>query len=506
MTAPNSQIGDAHLKLELQKQVDAEKNSFGKVMKKMETLLKTYEHGQAMDTKFKQLQAQKSEEATELIMQMHRENKNLSVEHLLKRHKLALGEIRRRLSLALDIAGRADGEVSTFEELAELKQVELPLLIRDLSNVDDIVNEVPGSYLDIVAKLDKTPREDLTSAEKELVLSEIRKIANMNKPPKPNEVRKNLGKYAGLAILSHMEPEERLNILRELLNEEKTIKIVVSSAASGYLTIEQGVELMKEMAQKNPAFAKNALKAIEVMDSDKFRNFKLQVERLQADAKKSLRRNFGKNYAGKILSLKGAFVWEVGRGWGIVTMLANTLASVDFTQIYKNPAEFAKQSAGLLTNPAFLMGATAVAASAEIISGGIGKGWLTQGLAKIMNDNSKEVAQVKVDKKRDFMRKALGDNSRAAELYFDNAEYIVKQFEKDPKSMKLQDVGIDYKSLDKKFTDKSLGGMSEEEYNELIPQIAASFYDEKVGLGAKTFRAQQKFINEARDAAGLNRF
>ena len=106
----------------------------------------------------------------------------------------------------------------------------------------------------------------------------------------------------------------------------------------------------------------------------------------------------------------------------------------------------------------------------------------------------------------DFVRKSLGDRPRVAELYFKNAEAIEAQFRKDPKKLDLKTLGVDYASLDKKFKDKEMGGMSEEDYNELIPQFAAIFNDDKVGIGRKTAISQKTFINESRDAAGLIKF
>lgn len=505
MAENKSTFTEAQLKSELQAQNEVAKEDFKQVLTKMDALLKTYEHGQAMETQMKRLQKTKSAEATSLIMQMHRENESLDINYLKARHKMALDEIRRRLSLALDISGREEGSVSTFEELAELKQVVLPLAIRDL-DVDKILDEVPVTYLDIVAKLDSKPEKKLSVEEKELVLAEIKKIANMQNPPKANEVRGNISKYPGLALLGHMNPEQRFERMRELLDDQRMIKTIVGTCASNYLTVEQGVELLKEMAKKHPDFSENCSKAIGLIQSKKFGDFKLEVERLGADAAKSLKRNFGKNYAGKLLSLKGAFVWEVGRGWGAVTMLANFLAKVDLTQVYKNPMEFTKQVASLGKDPAFMAGAGALAASAEIISGGFGKGMITQSFLKLIDDSAKENSQVKAEKKLDFVRKSLGDRPRVAELYFMNAEAIEAQFRKDPKKLDLKTLGVDYASLDKKFKDKEMGGMSEEDYNELIPQFAAIFNDDKVGIGRKTAISQKTFINESRDAAGLKQF
>mgnify|MGYP001561429212 CR=1 FL=1 len=46
-----------------------------------------------------------------------------------------------------------------------------------------------------------------------------------------------------------------------------------------------------------------------------------------------------------------------------------------------------------------MAGAGAVAASAEIISGGFGKGMVTQGFLKLIDDSAAENTQVKAERK-----------------------------------------------------------------------------------------------------------
>lgn len=502
MTPDKPTFSTEELKRELREQAKTEKEDFSKVLEKMDILLKTYEHGQGSERKLRLMHNEELVKAEAQILKMKEENQALTMEFLKARYQEKLAKIKQRFALALEISGKDNKEVSNFDELANLNQIDMPLLMRDLQND---AKDVPTSYLEVVRKLEAKPKEKLNPAEKELVTSEIRKIASMKAQPKANEVRKNLGKYAGLAILSHMKSEDRVSIMRELLDEQKTLKIIIATCASNYLTIEQSTELVKEMAKKHPEWSENCMKTMKLLENDKFKSFKVQVENLQGSAKEALRRNFGKNYAGKILSLKGAFVWEVGRGWGMATMAANFLANVDVTNVVKNPAKFAEETGKLLVNPAFTGAASAVAASVEVISGGAGNGLITQTLARLVYDNKEELKQGK-EKAHDFMKQTLGDNRRAAELYFRNAKDIVKQFEKDPKKLDLDTLGINYDALDKNFKDKSLGGMTKEEYNEILPQLALGFYDNTIGLGMKTADLQEKFINEARDKAGLNKF
>lgn len=486
---------------------------------RLDIYMKTHERVEGEENAQIRDYVKRSGQLTYAIKEMARdyeaEKGELDAKLFLDKQAEKLNTLKSLADLALQIAdesGKKDKKqlkISTFEEFANFNALKA-VIDKDMENVVSNgfseAEKVDISYLQVMGKLkDGITFDELPKEEAQIVLAEVRKVSLMP-PIKPNELYTSMHRYPGLLFMNYLNPKDRLNVMKTLLDDKHSLKTIISLTSTNYLSVEQGEELIKILAQNVPDAAPDCLKAMELIGSEKFRAYKLEFEKMKKKAGQALERNLGKNYAGKIGSANGLLVWYGGRIFGVASMALAFATTVDITNIM-HPSKWGQLAGEVgeaMVNPGFILGAGVLGLSVETISGGLGRGFLTKTLGKLLKDKS-ETPEAKREKKTELMKAVITDWRNVSKFYYQNAEKIVDKIslKKNPQDVTLQNLGIAFSTLDPELQKEA---KSEATLNKILQELAVSLYDAEMGIGILTHDQQQRFINGARDSRGLTQF
>lgn len=411
------------------------------------------------------------------VLKLAQESAELDVQYFQKMHEEKLKSILSRMQLAIEMGndspeafGRSFGLLKMGEE-------------KDYLSIVDGIND---------------GRIDENSEKWEKITAMMRSLGKLNLCD-PREALSNTYKYAQFAALALLKPAKRVEVIRSILDDEKSHRIILTLVATNYLTIQQGKEMLEDAARQFPQRKDDFERTLLEIDGDAMVRYKDAVLKEQQDALKTYDRSFHQNYAGKFFSYKTLIGLEAGRYIGLATMAANFLANVSIKELFTDPVKFGKDFAGLLINPAFMAGAVVTGGSLELVTGGFGKGWVSQAFSNLTRDKSLE-EEKKNDLKLKQMQTIIGNHYQICDIFYKYADQI-KELKKDGKPITLTNLGINYDELSpemRKFT--------EAKYNETLPQIADILADEEIGFGLETPGLQRTFLENACEELGVSKF
>ncbi len=440
------------------------------------------ERGEAMVNEIKKIANEKVvSESSKILERQNDEIGETEMHHLDEIHKEEMEKLLSRLSLTIELGqndfGKLDHALGLFR-----------------ATVEEQAGKVNVDYLNILQKLRTDKHEDLTDDDWSHLTGLMRKLATLGKVDVKEAVAET-NKYTGFIILSDLEPAQRVKLLEEMKDDDAYIPLLMKLVAANYLTIAQGTALLEIAGNKKDIEAARA-----DMDSHGMRMYQQDVMKIQLKANDIYQTNFHQNYAGKYLNPQTYLVVKAGQTLGIMTMAANFFANVNFTNLWKDPGEFAKQVGSLATNPAFLLGLGATGLTFEYVSGGIGKGWISQAFAKITSDKSLSPEDA-IEIKRKQMGTIFGNYPDVTEFYYKHCEKI-NELHSQHKAITLKSIGVD---------PSEIKGINKQELEDNLPQFVAILRNEEVFdlSGASIGSAvdlQRDFIDKSRREQGLEVF
>lgn len=453
--------------------------------------IKIKEKGQAVLNQMRNHAQDEIKARTERVLAMRdaqkKEKNDLDTTMLEAKHKEMIDALLKRFHLSMEMGNK---DIASLGKSYSLLQASSAV---DYS--EKTAENIPPDYLEITRKL-KTG-EALNQNENATLEGLIRKVATLEIKD-PREAFGVSNEYAGLVILSELSDVQKMSVLRGVEDEKLFARLIVNLCASAYLSIGQCQELLSEASPKHPDQKQIYIDALSTVDSEGMRKFILDLQGVKAHALKTLDRNFQQNYAGKYLNPQTYLIGKAGQTLGVLTLVANFFANVNPMDAIKNQKQFLKDVAGLGTNPAFLMGLTVTGATVEYISGGFGKGWLSQALSKITEDKSITESE-RIKRRNEQMYTALNNYPEVTEFYYKNSGKIV-QLKNDNKAVTIENMkaaGIKIPEL------KNTSGTV---FENNIFQWANLLYDEEKGFALTGDSTQREFINEGRKAQGLKPF
>lgn len=441
------------------------------------------ERGEAMVNELEKIADEKVyAKSKEILERQATEISENDMHELDKIHKEEMEALLSRLSLALQLG---DNDIAKLDHALGLFRA---------TEVEQ-AGKVSVDYLNILQKLKNGEDIDLESEDGKHLVGLMRKLATLGKVDVRQAVAET-NKYAGFVILSNLDSKQRVDLLKEMKNDDAYIPLLMKLVAANYLTISQGLDLLEIAKNKKDIEAARA-----DMDSHGMRMYQQDVMKIQLKANDIYETNFSQNYAGKYLNPQTYLVVKAGQTLGIMTMAANFFANVTITNLWKDPGKFAEQVGSLGTNPAFLLGLGATGLTFEYVTGGIGKGWISQTFDKITSDSSispEDAEKIKIKQ----MQTIFGNYPDVTKFYFDHCEKI-NELKAQHKEITLKSIGID---------PNESKGTNKKELEDNLPQFLAILTDKEKGFGLEgssigsSVELQRDFINQSRRDQGLDTF
>lgn len=447
-------------------------------LKDIDISISSKERGEAMVMELTKISKHEAYEKAEKILDRQKAEINEAQRgKLLKEYADEMDALIQRLQVVIEVG--SDDFASLDHTLALFRETEV-----------EQAGKVPVNYINIFDKLRKNAK--LTEDDWGHVEGVMRKLATLGKVDVKEAVRET-NKYTGFVILSELSPEQRVTVLERMEDDPAYPSLLMKLVATNYLTIAQGIKLSKNIDPKT----RDLLLAD--MNSDGMRRYQQDVGKIQASAGEVYERNYAQNYAGKYLNPQTYLTVKAGQTLGVLTVVTNFFANVNLTNIWKDPGLFAEQVGSLATNPPFLLGLGVTAGTVEYVSGGFGKGWISQGLQSILKDKSL-AADKKEEAKKKQMEIIFGNYPEVTEFYYKHCDEIL--------SLRAQNKAVTLDALHVNYSkDLQMLGSSKQAFEDNLPQFAEILSsDDEKGFHLKTAEEHRIFINKAMKAQNLDQF
>jgi hypothetical protein len=456
---------------------------------------KKEEQAKNYENRFARLFNKKVQQTSRLFMQAQKHQLNtLSDEYWIEQHEIVLSALMERFALSTEIVGNKT--VSTDKEMIAL--MEQALVVFEHTDVEALMNDkVTEKYIlrDIIQK---TPVDHLKLAEKlksdaTLTEADWTLLVNTFQEAMSNNELQNEGSKNNICVVQmlYMRGPKRIELMNRLIaaDTEGMDRLIPFLVIVGALTKTQA----KHVMQGKPAFAA----AMVQLDDPKQEKARVKFEqKAQTRGTHYRRQMLHTNHARKLLSMQGALA-AFGTLNGALTIAANL--GIDI---------MAGTPENIPGNPALWMGIGMLGVGLEIDPSGLLPTKPSVLLAQMSQDTD-EVAFEEQLALENALVKHIGAQPEAAQFYYNNTEKIIEAYTKKKKEgishrgLTLEDLGIDYETLDPQFRPAHL---PKKELESHISIWVRDMSRTKMGVGRSGNVAQRAFLNQACLSQGVPPF
>lgn len=143
--------------------------------------------------------------------------------------------------------------------------------------------ELSAEYLDITHKL-QDGGQSLTESDWDHIEGLMRTLARIDAAVSPPYAFSNLHRYAGYVILSQLNHDQRQIIIDKMKDDRVFLQLVVNLTATNYLTVDQGVRLMRDAQKRHPDTDFDYDGEVSVLSSGGMSRYKTDLAKIQVQA------------------------------------------------------------------------------------------------------------------------------------------------------------------------------------------------------------------------------